>query len=401
MGHTQLVGVMPGWFDNKATLLLTDGIENQTPTIADAVGAGAVDNRTFAIGLGNEFQVNTGALNSIAGSTGGNLLLSGNLTNGTDDFFRVKKFFLQILATVTNNDIVRDPVGYISGGTQIKVPFALSEADINCRVILLTDWPVVNLSVETPTGDVITQANAGGFGVAFDTTGTTETCSFALPLAFQARTIDMGTWYAILDIDAARFKRSYTELREKNPAAAAALQAKGARYSVSIHSFSNLRMAATVSQNAYDPGSTFTLRAKLTEYNLPIEQRASVQAAIEYPDHSTAYLSLHETQPGTFEAPLVANMPGIYRFTTTATGVTYRGTPFTREQILNGAVFSGITGGSGTPTGGITRTDLCELLTCLLDRKNLGKQFEESLKKEGISLAGIRSCVDRLCTKKQ
>src|SRR5439155_3720626 len=119
------------------------GLENRSETIASAIGAGAVDSRTFAIGLGNEFQVNTAALNSITGSTGGNLLLSGVLTNGTDDFFRVKKFFLQILAAVTNTSIVRDPVGYINAGTRIKIQFLLSEADINCRVILLTDFPVV------------------------------------------------------------------------------------------------------------------------------------------------------------------------------------------------------------------------------------------------------------------
>jgi hypothetical protein len=155
MGHNQLVGVPAGSYDNKALLLLTDGLENDPQSIGDAIAAGATDNHTFAVGLGNEFQVNTAALNAIAGSTGGNLLLSGVLTPNTDDFFRVKKFFLQILAAVTNTSIVRDPMGYINVGTRIKVPFNLTEADINCRVILLTDYPVVRLAVETPDGKLI------------------------------------------------------------------------------------------------------------------------------------------------------------------------------------------------------------------------------------------------------
>lgn len=396
MGHSQIVALPAASYDNAAILLLTDGIENRPETILSAISAGAVDNRTFAVGLGNEFQVNTGALNSISGSTGGNLLLSGILTNGTDDFFRVKKFFLQILAAVTNISIVRDPVGYINGGTKIKIPFLLSEADINCRVILLTDFPVVKLSVETPDGKVIDEANAAGFGVTFKTSGSTKTASFNLPIAFQAKKIQAGTWNAVLEIDAALFKRTLSVLRDKDPAAAANLQGKGARYCVSIHSFSNLRMNASVSQNAYDPGSTFTLRAKLKEYDLPVDKRAAVNAHLEYPDHTHGVLPLAEIQPGVFEATMVANMPGIYRFTTEAKGVTYRGAPFTMEQILNAAVFRGIPD-TGQPIDGVTKTDICHLLSCLLGDKNLTRQFEESLNKQGISLAGIRKCMELFC----
>ena len=131
--------------------------------------------------------MNTAALNAMSGTTGGNLLLSGVLTQGTDDFFRVKKFFLQILAAVTNTSIVRDPNGYINVGTRIKIPFTLTEADINCRVILLTDYPVVGLSIEAPGGQVINPANAAAFGVTFKASGTTETGSFNLPLPFHAQ----------------------------------------------------------------------------------------------------------------------------------------------------------------------------------------------------------------------
>ena len=245
MGHNQIIGLPPGSYDQTALLLLTDGIENRSETIASAIGVGAVDNRTFAIGLGNEFQVNTAALNAISGSTG--VLLSGILTAGTDDFFRVKKFFLQILAAVTNTSIVRDPIGYINVGSRITIPFPLSEADINCRVILLTDFAVVKLSVETPNGDIIDEANAAGFGVTFKTNGTTKTTSFNLPIAFQAKKIQEGTWKAVLEIDTALFKRTLSVLRDKDPVAVANLKGKGARYCVSMHSFSNLRMSASIS----------------------------------------------------------------------------------------------------------------------------------------------------------
>ena len=98
-------------------------------------------------------------------------------------------------------------------------------------------------------------------------------------------------------------------------------------------------MTAAVTQDAYEPGSTLTLRATLNEYNLPVEKRARVRANLEYPDHTHGVLSLAEIQPGVFETAMVANMPGIYRFNVLAEGVTYQGVPFTREQVLNAAVF--------------------------------------------------------------
>src|SRR5882724_370252 len=73
MARNQLNALPAGSFDNKAILLLTDGLENQPKTIAEVIGAGLVDNRVFAIGLGDELQVNTAALSSIAGTTGGSL----------------------------------------------------------------------------------------------------------------------------------------------------------------------------------------------------------------------------------------------------------------------------------------------------------------------------------------
>ena len=321
--------------------------------------------------------------------------MSGMLTAGTDDFFRVKKFFLQILAAVTNTSIVRDPIGYINVGTKIKIPFELSEADINCRVILLTDFPVVRFAVEMPDGQILDEANAAAFGVTFKTDENTKTYSFNLPIAFQGQNIQAGTWNAILEIDQVLYKRTLSYLSDRDPAAAANLRGKGARYCLSVHSFSNLRMTAAVTQNSYVPGSTFTLRVTLKEYNLSVERRAKVRAELEYPDHTHGVLSLAEIQPGIFEIAMVANMPGIYRFEVLANGVTYRGVPFTREQILNAAVFHG---GDNPPpiisSDPPTRDEqLCHLLACLLKDDSLRKFFSA----RGLDVDSIAKCVYRFC----
>lgn len=395
MGNNQILALPVLSYDQTALLVLTDGIENQPISIANAMGS--VNSKVFAVGLGNEFQVNTAALTSISGSTGGNLLLSGILTAGTDDFFRLKKFFLQILAGVTNTSIVRDPIGYINAGTRIRIPFKLSEADINCRVILLTDYPVVKLSVEAPDGTVIDEGNAAGFAVKFKTSGNTKTSSYNLPIAFQAKKVQAGTWNAILEIDPVLYKRTLSVLSDKDKTAAANLRAKGARYCLSAHSFSNLRMTAAVTQNAYEPGSTLRLRATLKEYNLPVERRAGVRAELEFPDHTRGVLSLPEVQPGIFETDMVANIPGIYRFTVVAEGGTYKGVPFTREQLLTAAVFHELPNPPAPPPSETGKDDWCRLLACLLSEKNFTPKFQEWLKNEGINLDGFRGCVKAYC----
>jgi hypothetical protein len=398
MARNQLNALPAGSYDQKAIILLTDGLENSPKSIAEVTPM--IDNRTYAVGLGNETQVNTAALTALAGSTGGSLLLSGLLAASLDDQFRLRKFFLQILAGVANTSIVKDPVGYVNVGTRIRIPFELNEADINCRVILLTDFPVVRLGVETPDGKVIDEGNAPSFGARFDTATNLKTSTFNLPIAFQAQKIHSGTWYALLEIDKDLYQKVLTGDWERghrtNQDSLVELRSKGAKYCLSVHSFSNLRMNASLSQNGFVPGSTLFLRTVLTEYSLPVEHRATVTAAVEYPDKSHTVIPLSEDQPGAFAASLVANLAGIYRFRFVAEGGTFRGAAFTREQLANAAVWIGGDQPSQPPpdTG---KDDWCQLLTCLLSEKNLSREFQEWLKKEGINLDGIRDCLKVYC----
>jgi len=94
-------------FDKKAMIVFTDGLENTSLYIADVLGS--INDRTFAIGLGTAQQVSVGALTALANNTGGRLLLSGQLSPAIDDYFRLSKFFMQVLAGVTNANIVTDP----------------------------------------------------------------------------------------------------------------------------------------------------------------------------------------------------------------------------------------------------------------------------------------------------
>lgn len=394
MARSQLNALPAGSYDKSAIILFTDGLENRSKSI-DEVGVDPT-NRTFAVGLGNEAQVNTAALTKLAGSTGGALLLSGLLAASLDDQFRLRKFFLQILAGVTNTSIVKDPLGYVNVGTRVRIPFQLNEADINCRVILLTDFPVVGLAVETPAGQVIDAGNAAGFGASFDTTTNLKTSRFSLPVAFQANTVHAGTWHALLEIDREDLKQVLGDPDRANRAALVELRSKGAKYCLSIHSFSNLRMNAAVSQSGFVPGSTMFLRATLTEYGVPVDRRAAVRADVEYPDKSHGLITFTEDQPGVFGASLVAEQAGIYRLHVIAEGGTFRGSAFTREQLLTAAVWLG-GDRPDVPPRDADHCDWSVLLKCLLSERSLSKELEERLRKEGIDLNAIRRCVKDAC----
>ena len=401
MARTQLNALPAGSYDHKAIVVLTDGLENRAKFIADV--AGSIDSRTFAVGLGNETQVNTAALTALAGSTGGYLLLSGLLSASLDDQFRMRKFFLQILAGVTNTSIVRDPTGYVGVGSRVRIPFDLAESDINCRVILLTDFPILRLSVETPNGDVIDAANAASFGAAFDHAAKLTASRFGLPVAFQAKKIHAGRWYALLEIQRGSGPvgaLTHVDTAGLSAAAAEEIKTKGAKYCLSVHALSNLRMNATVTQSSFAPGANLYLRAALTEYGVPLAYRARVSATVDYPDKTRGTVWLTETDPGIFTGSLVAGQTGVYTIRFLAEGGTSRGAAFTREQLATAAVWPGgdrPTDPPGDPTGGGVGVDWCGLLSCLLSHEIVPHELEERLQRQGLNVQGLRECVKKYC----
>ena len=399
----QVLNAVPGGtYDHKALVVLTDGLENDPLWISDV--AGSIDSRSFAIGLGNEMQVNTAALNSLAYGTGGYLMLTGVLSSSIDDYFRLSKYFMQILAGVTNNNIILDPSGYVAPGSKIRIPFRINEADIDATALLMTDYNVVDFSVEAPDGTIIDPAAAGGLAVSYNTGAQTRSYRFTLPVAVGAGQHD-GTWHALLQINGNEFKRTLTKLREQHGQhdqtganAFTALATHGARYSVVVQTYSNLRMVARTEQNSYEPGATLQFAAELTEYGIPVDHRARIDIELTRPNGVMTVIPMTETEPGVFEASAGASFAGIYQARFLAHGVTLRGTPFTREQTNTSAVWRGGDHPYQPPKGSDdAKEDWCRLLTCVLSEKNLSREFEELAKRLGINVKGIRECLNIVC----
>lgn len=338
---------------NKAIVVLTDGIEN-SPESLESVMMSSVDERTFAIGLGTAAQVDTGKLSMLANNTAGYLLLTDNLTPDTDDYFRLTKYFHQILAGVTNTSIVTDPSGTLAPGATLRIPFVLNEADIEGTAILLYDVPAVGFAVETPGGDLIEPSTAASFGAAYTVGTNMSFYRFPLPLPTPSGSAHAGTWYAVLRVDEGGLKQGLAG-RGDNPRAdsrrgaagalpafdAARARAHGVRYSLSVHAYSNLRLNVRLTQDSFEPGATLTLRAVLTEYGLTWKRHAHLRAELRRPDNTTALIPLKEVEPSVYEASTRAAMPGVYHFRALADGNTLKGLAFTREQLLTGGVSQG------------------------------------------------------------
>ncbi|MEV7442908.1 tyrosinase family protein [Streptomyces sp. NPDC091204] len=331
-------------FTKRAIVVLTDGLENE-PKFLDEV-TGLIDARTFAIGLGSTQQVSASALTKLTNGTGGYLLLTDTLGTDTDSYFRLSKYFQQILVSATNDSVVTDPSGFIAASELVRVPFELNETDIEATVTLLVDVPAVELALETPSGEVITEADLRALGATVERGTNMTFCRFGLPLPVGAGAHG-GTWQVQLRANEDALANEIATLKaaaRENPSLRTDLErliAHGPRYSVSVTSWSDLRFGARVTQSGMEPGATLRFDATLTEYGLPVDHRAKVVADVWRPDGVLMRVPLREELPGAFTGDITAAMGGVWRARVQARGHTFRMTRFTREQQLSAAVLVG------------------------------------------------------------
>ena len=386
-------------YDVKAIVVLTDGQENHGPHarryIADVTDTiNAMNGRVFAIGLGRPEVLNAAALQALCSGNNGYMAMTGDLT--PDATFRLAKYYQQIFAGVTNNEIVLDPENYLPVGQEHRIPFWINEADITAKVILLTPTPyVIQWVLESPQGDIIDPAVAGPHPMAaFEAGQMVSLYRVGLPIPLSSDSAHAGLWHARLKIDRVAFKR-YLASKRDDPAFAATA-AHGLLYNFNVHAYSNLRLRTTLTQSRHEPGATIKIRAVLTEYGVPVERRAQCLTEITRPDNSGASVGMAETEPGIFELDATASLPGVYRFRIVASGKTLRGRPFTREQTLTGAVWRG--GDRPPPSGGLDRGDHeCwrELIDCLMQQEGV----MGAIRRLGIDINAVRRCLKEHCAK--
>ncbi len=374
-------------YDTTAVVVLTDGEENTAPFLADV--SSSITANTFAVGLGIPANISVPALTALTAGHNGYLLVTGILT--PDQSARLAKYFLQILAGVTNADVVVDPTGYLTDGGEQKVPFFLNEGDMGADIILLTPFVyLVDFQVETPDGRRITSSSVGTT-VQFVTSAGLSYYRMSLPaIAADPNGSHAGTWNAVLKLR--RRIASVSSFVSNQQSVGQAVP-----YNVVVHAYSNLKFRAHAHQNSFEPGAAVSIDASLRQYDYPLEGLASVRADITRPDNSVFTLPLKESPGGQFDAQFVTAQSGLYTMRVRANGYSLRGVPFTREQTLSAAVYPGGNRPPKSGGGGLDGQKLCSLLSCLSGAKVIDEKLVSLLREHGFHIEAFRECLAAFC----
>ncbi|MCX4985820.1 M64 family metallopeptidase [Streptomyces sp. NBC_00572] len=359
-------------YGTQAMVILTDGMENTAPTIATA-SAGLSAN-TFAIGLGLPHNISVAALQALTQGNKGYLLVTGALDESQRH--RLAKYFLQVLAGVNNAGIVLDPHGELPLGREHRIPFTVSEADIGLDAFLLTSYPyAVDFRLETPDGTVFEADTAAELGTGDYVVGDDVAYHrLALPaVPDPAVSAHQGVWTAVLK----RLRESETQT--------------ALPYDLLVHCHSNLSFQADALQGDLRPGADVALIARLREYDVPVEDRATVWAEVTWPSGGSHTVLLKPKPGGDYAGSFRTTAPGLYTIRVRAHGETLHGSPFTREQLLTAQA---VVGGAGTPGQEPGDDRLVELLCCLVSSGAIGPAFFEQW---GMDPNLARRCLARLC----
>ena len=379
-------------YDVTAMLVLTDGEEN-TPPLLSAVGSSITAN-TFAIGLGQPENISTVALATLTQGHNGYLLITGTLT--PDQSARLNKYFLQVLAGVTNAQIVIDPHGVLTPGAVHRIPFQVAEPEYGLDVFLLTSNPwLIDFELEAPNGERLSPASVVTLtNLQYVQAGGMAYYRLSLPAdPAKAGGTRAGLWYVLLSIG-----KRQPGISQRDFVAGGAVAVSGLAYDVVVHCYSNLTFRARAMQSGFDPGASVTIRAMLTEYDVPIDHRGFCWAEITRPDKSAFILSMSETDPGRFSGQFTADIAGLFTMRVRATGSTFNGAPFQREQTLSAAVYLGAT---NPPQTGGSQLDWCDLLQCVIGSQVIDRALVERLRQAGLDVDALLKCVEAHCPPKR
>ncbi|MDB5046668.1 MAG: hypothetical protein JWQ08_2718 [Deinococcus sp.] len=138
---------------NKAILLLTDGVENTAPMIADVQGRTPNqlrDTHLCAVGFGTPGSLDGPKLRDLAERQGG-------AYRADADPLTLNKYFVECFADIFDTFVGKDPVGLLKAGANASAP-TVHVASSDNEVVFVLSWEqnlpkgALRLAVTTPTG---------------------------------------------------------------------------------------------------------------------------------------------------------------------------------------------------------------------------------------------------------
>lgn len=391
LDDAQAVATPP--YDVTAMVVLTDGMWNRPPALTDV--SGSITANTYAVGLGLPSNISVPALTTLCQGHNGYLLITGALS--ADQSLRLGKYFLQILAGVTNAQIAADPRGVLDTTSVHRVPFWICEADYGMDLIVLSPVPqVIDFKLEAPDGSLITPASGpGGANSQFVLSRYASYYRCALPvLPANADGSHNGLWHAVLKLGRPSPDYVTYDRRQENYAAYYDPKRAVLPYEFVAHAYSSLTFLAYVTQVSFEVDAVVRLTASLREYDAPLLGRANVWAEIRRPDGVTDFVGLTLDSGDQFVVTYNLRIPGVFSIRVRARGETARGTPFERERTLTAVAVPG--GDRWSPNDPQTN-DLCELLHCLQEQGAISGELAQKLKELGIDLPTFLKCFGERC----
>jgi hypothetical protein len=293
---------------------------------------------------------------------------------------------------------VLDPIGMIGARQVQRIPFVVCDQDNLADVILLAqDRKYLQFLLETPYGQFVDQNTARARGGQFIATNQVSYYRIPLPLLVDpGRPSHAGTWNVVLAYGGRSGPGIDTHLEPGE--AATARQ----RYSVIVHTWSDVAFTATAHQSGFTPGATVKLIAALSAAGIPFTANAHVRAEITKPGGAVSTVDL-QPHGDEFLASFTTTVPGDYRIRVRATGQTDRGNPFTGERSLSASVWRG---GDTPPRGGPNdignvlddnRRRWCAFLRCVLLTLSKSDVLLKRWRELGIDPREFAKCVELLC----
>jgi len=312
-------------YTGRAIVVVTDGIETAAPFIDDVWDL--IDERTFALGIGTENNVDASTLQNLTGNRNGALLLSGSIASGDNEFL-VQKYLLQILAQVRRDQIIIDPVYSLFPGQLVQVPFLVTDEDRALDVVVLCpETERLTFALKSPSGKIIDQASVP---TAFVRSSSVAFYRIRLPLLIDGESLQRGTWHALLgardglsgDIDLSA-GRSF------------AVRGKPIRARLMVYARSKLELEVRASTDNRAVGSMILFEATLIRNRRPFDGEADLIAELTLPSGKALSIAFTPEQPGRYTATFAATAPGLYRARVRARGTTPSGPHFQREIEAN------------------------------------------------------------------
>lgn len=369
----------------KAMVVLTDGNETESLYLSE-LPSGTINANVFAIGLGTAENIQPAALSQLVGGTNGYILMTGTIS--TDDYFLLTKYYQQILAGVTNMQIVVDPQGWLRPGEMLRIPFRINETDWQVDAVVHSPIPdAFSYVLEAPDGQIIDPASLAGEPVSrFVIERHLAFYRLSLPLSTIGEQDPRGTWHALLKLDPVSWRRGISKLKN-DPNEYKLSQAHGLRYAFVAQARSVLNMQVYLTQTSLEPGALVNLRTVVTEYGYPVPRGARINVSVVAPDGTSLALVGTESTDGVFDTQWPASLSGVYRVHVVGTGLTTLGSTWTREALRTAAVWRG--GNNPLPRPSDTER-WCRLLACM--HRN-GAIDQRRLTELGIDLNGVLKCL--------